>query len=180
MHHVQDLVAKLSADRYDLHDRDLSIISFDVRGTWKVPANRCITLLWRHNGCSSVSNHQPHDCLLNRLLRRRSKKTSKLRVTGFCAGNHRGPVNSPHKWPVTRKMLPFDDVIMICCYHRAVDQNTLSQLQNNMTAFHVYQNVKTNSMKTKLSLMNLSTYILPFVLSMIISFSKDLLIQILS
>ena len=25
---------------------------------------------------------------------------------------HRGPVNSPHKWPVTRKMLPFDDVIM--------------------------------------------------------------------
>ena len=27
---------------------------------------------------------------------------------------HRGPVNSPHKWPVTRKMFPFDDVIMIC------------------------------------------------------------------
>ena len=27
---------------------------------------------------------------------------------------HRGPVNSPHKWPVTRKMFPFDDVIMKC------------------------------------------------------------------
>ena len=27
-------------------------------------------------------------------------------------GIHRGRVNSPHKWPVTRKMLPFDDVIM--------------------------------------------------------------------
>ena len=27
---------------------------------------------------------------------------------------HRGPVNSPHKWPVTRKMFPFDDVIMTC------------------------------------------------------------------
>ena len=25
---------------------------------------------------------------------------------------HRGPVNSPHKWPVTRKMFPFDYVIM--------------------------------------------------------------------
>ena len=25
---------------------------------------------------------------------------------------HRGPVNSPHKWPVTRKKFPFDDVIM--------------------------------------------------------------------
>ena len=27
-------------------------------------------------------------------------------------GIHRGPVNSPHKWPVTRKKFPFDDVIM--------------------------------------------------------------------
>ena len=30
----------------------------------------------------------------------------------FVRGIHRGPVNSPHKWPVTRKMFPFDDVIM--------------------------------------------------------------------
>ena len=34
-----------------------------------------------------VSNHQPHNCLLNRSFRRRSKKTSKPRVTGLCAGN---------------------------------------------------------------------------------------------
>ena len=44
-------------------------------------------LQWRHNEHSGVSNHQPHDCLLNRLFRRRSKNTSKLRVTGLCAGN---------------------------------------------------------------------------------------------
>ena len=30
----------------------------------------------------------------------------------FVRGIHRGPVNSPHKWPVTRKMFPFDDVII--------------------------------------------------------------------
>ena len=30
----------------------------------------------------------------------------------FVRGIHRWPVNSPHKWPVTRKMFPFDDVIM--------------------------------------------------------------------
>ena len=42
----------------------------------------------------------------------RSKKTLKLRVTGLCVGNSPGPVNSPHKGPVTRKMFPFDDVIM--------------------------------------------------------------------
>ena len=46
-----------------------------------------LPLLWRYNGHGSVSNHQPHDCLLNRLFRRRSKKTSKLRVTGLCVGN---------------------------------------------------------------------------------------------
>ena len=30
----------------------------------------------------------------------------------FVRGIHRWPVNSPHKWPVTRKMFLFDDVIM--------------------------------------------------------------------
>ena len=30
----------------------------------------------------------------------------------FVQGIHRGPVNSPHKWPVTRKNFPFDDIIM--------------------------------------------------------------------
>ena len=70
------------------------------------------SLRWHHNGRDSVSNHQPYDCLLNRLFRRRWKKTSKFRVTGLCAGK------SPHKWPVTRKMFPFDDVIMLImtCY----------------------------------------------------------------
>ena len=44
------------------------------------------SLQWRHNGLNSVSNHQPHDCLLKHLLRHRSKKTSKLCITGLCAG----------------------------------------------------------------------------------------------
>ena len=45
------------------------------------------SLQWCHNGHDGVSNHQPHHRLLNRLFRRRSKKTSKLRVTGLCAEN---------------------------------------------------------------------------------------------
>ena len=44
-------------------------------------------LLWRHNGRDSVSNHQTHDCSLKHFFRRRSKKASKLRVTGLCVGN---------------------------------------------------------------------------------------------
>ena len=73
-------------------------------------------LQWRHNDHGGVSNHQPHGCLLNRLFRHRSKKTSKLPVTGLCAGNSPGPVNSSHKRPVTRKMVQFDDVIVGVIY----------------------------------------------------------------
>ena len=45
------------------------------------------TLQWRHNERDGVSIRQPYDCFLNHLFRRRSKKTSKLRVYGLCAGN---------------------------------------------------------------------------------------------
>ena len=60
------------------------------QATWTVCYTREIiieSLQWRHNERDSVSNHQTHDCLLKRLFRRRSKKTSKLRVTGLCVGN---------------------------------------------------------------------------------------------
>ena len=51
-------------------------------------SGRIITALqWRRNERDGVSNHQPHDCLLNGLFGRRSKKTSNLRVTGLCEGN---------------------------------------------------------------------------------------------
>ena len=53
------------------------------------------SLRWRHNGRDSVSNHQPYDWLLNRLFRRRWKKTSKLRVTGLCGGNLPGTGEFP-------------------------------------------------------------------------------------
>ena len=53
-----------------------------------------IALWWRHNGRDGVSNHQPHDCLLNGLFRRRSKKTSKLRVTGLCVGTGEFPAQT--------------------------------------------------------------------------------------
>ena len=46
-----------------------------------------VPLQWRHNERDGVSNHLHLDCLLSRLFRRRSTKTSKLRVTGLCEGN---------------------------------------------------------------------------------------------
>ena len=50
----------------------------------------CCLFITVKNGRDNVSNHQPHKCLLNRLLRLRSKKTSKLSATGLCAGNSPG------------------------------------------------------------------------------------------
>ena len=69
-------------------------------------------LQWRHSCRGGVSNHQPHDCLLNRLFRRRSKKHQSSASLALVWGIHRWPVNSPHKWPLTRKISQFDDVIM--------------------------------------------------------------------
>ena len=70
---------------------------------------------------------------------------------------HRGTVNSPHKWPVTRKMFPFDDVIMICVTiwrHRAqgatraailqiIDANILHQIWMSQQIRHNYRTLKT-------------------------------------
>ena len=62
----------------------------------------------------------------------------------FVWGIHRGPVNSPHKWPVTRKTFPFDDVIIrfgtmrsehhCKCLDRNVDE-ICSQASNQKYAF---------------------------------------------
>ena len=51
------------------------------------------------------------------------RKHQSFASLAFVRGIHRGPVNSPHKWPVTWKMFPFDDVVMtmalsnICPWH---------------------------------------------------------------
>ena len=58
------------------------------------------SLQWHYSGRAGVSNHNPHDCLLKRLFRRRSKKTSKLRVSGLCEAN--SPVTVTGEFPAQR------------------------------------------------------------------------------
>ena len=67
-----------------LHLFRVSIVTSSTQFAWSAVKNR---LLWRRNDRDDVSNHQLHDCLLNRLSRRKSKKTSKIRATGLCVGN---------------------------------------------------------------------------------------------
>ena len=92
----------------DYTHSDQTLIVYSWLAMTPIFRNARWTLPWRHNECDGVSNHRRLACLLIRLFKRRSKKTPKLRVIGFM----RGPVNSPHKGPVTHKMFPFDDFIM--------------------------------------------------------------------
>ena len=67
--------------------RSISLLAFIYTETeFNDDVSFVLTLQWRHNEHDGVSNHQPHECLLKRLFRRRSKKTSKPRVTGLCEG----------------------------------------------------------------------------------------------
>ena len=97
-----------------LHSVALAELSHAVQSRMKQ-----VTLQWRQIEHDGVSNHRCFYSLLNRLFRHKTKKTPKLHVTGLCEGN--SPVTG-HKGPVTRKMSPFDDVIMdfvafVLCSH---------------------------------------------------------------
>ena len=85
--------------------------NYGVESSWKILYSN--PLLWRHNGHSSVSNHQLTIVYTTVYSDADQSKHQSSASLAFVWGIHRGPVNSPHKWPVTRKMLPFDDVIML-------------------------------------------------------------------
>ena len=74
-------------------------------------SNRIFSLHWSLNGRHSVSNHQPHDCLLNLYSSADQRKHQSFASLFFVWGIHWWPVNFPHKRPVTRKIW-FDAVIM--------------------------------------------------------------------
>ena len=63
---------------------------------------------WRHGVIKS--NHQPHHSTVYSDSDQGKHQSSAS--LAFVRGIHRRPVNSPQKWPVTRKMVPLDDVIM--------------------------------------------------------------------
>ena len=103
----------------DLHTfRNLSHAGIQVcvcTGSYAVPSPQSATgysLQWRHNKHHGVSNHQPHDSPAIVYSDADQRKNQSFASLAFVRGIHRGPVNSPHKLPVTQKMFPFDDVIM--------------------------------------------------------------------
>ena len=80
-----------------------------------------LPLQWRNNRRDSVSNHQPHDCPLNRLFRRRSK----LSVTSLCAGNSPGTGEFP------AQMASYTENVSVWWRHHAMvslGQNELNEI----------------------------------------------------
>ena len=109
------------------------------------------TLQWRHNERNGVSNHRRPDRFRNRLFRRRSKKHQRSSSLAFLRGD---------QWPVTgeflsqtRKMFPFDDVIMknihrlapfmLCLnpYWLIVDYNLGADFNETLITFLFHKNV---------------------------------------
>ena len=80
---------------------------------WDLAKHNKIALQRRHNKRVCVWNHQPHDCLINRLFKAQMKENIKaLRHWPLC-GEFTGDRWIPcTKGPVTRKIFPFDDVIV--------------------------------------------------------------------
>ena len=87
--------------------------SYDINTNAKDYINEGISpLRWHHNERYGVSNHRRLDCLLYRLLRRRSKKTAKLRITGLCWGNPLVTGGFP-----SQRFGNADNVSIWWCYH---------------------------------------------------------------
>ena len=82
-------------------------------------------LQWRHNVRDSVSNHHltiVYSTVYSDADQRKHQSSASL---AFVWVIHRGPVNSPHKRPVPRKMFPFDDVTMIPIQSRSKRKKTI-------------------------------------------------------
>ena len=74
---------------------------------------------WIAQGASGLTYELPtqsHHVYSIGYYRADQRKHQSPASLAFVRGIHRWPVNSPHKWPVTRRIFPFDDVIMIRPY----------------------------------------------------------------
>ena len=95
---------------------------------WRGNAGKTQPLQGPHNERDGVSNLWRHDCLFNRLSRRRWKKHQSSVSLAFAREIHRWPGKSPHKETITRKMFSFDDVIMklhrTTTFHASITQRT--------------------------------------------------------
>ena len=90
---------------------------------------------WRHNEHDGVSNNRRLDCLLNCLFRRRSKETSKLRVTSLCEGNSPVTVEFP-----AQRASNGENISIWWRHHATVLRMEIVPLVSNFKYYNVYWN----------------------------------------
>ena len=137
---IRELVTSLKSAEHGYDNLRNSISKFPL----SFVCTPLTSLKWRHNGCDGASNHQPHHCLFNRLFRRSSKKHPSSTSLAFVWGIRRGPVNSPHKWPVMRKRFLFDDVIIIYIIYK----KAFSLVNWQLPMYYRYLNAMTQNYLT--------------------------------
>ena len=103
-----------------LNNREAGLFQTPSRSLWRSSYANAICPNWHYNDvimgaiASQITSVTiVYSTVYSDADQRKHQSSSSL---AFVRGIQRGPVNSPHKWPVTRKMFPFDDVIM--GYHR--------------------------------------------------------------
>ena len=129
--------------RQDIHyfTGDINVFWFTLWFFQGTIGNRSMeSLQWRHNG---VSNQQPHHCLFNRLFRRRSKKTPKLRVTGPCAWN--SPVTGEFHAQMTSNA---ENVSIWWRHHDGLLTNVYGKVQQKLKKAKITLLFKQGSMNT--------------------------------
>ena len=84
--------------------------------------NQCWLIMWHYNDVimSAMTSKSPASRpFVQAQTKEKNQSSASLALV---RGINRWPVNSPHKGPVTRKMFPFDDVIMNSVYPKPVNK----------------------------------------------------------
>ena len=105
------------SEKYSLKSSLLFIQRQYTRGQFGQRNERHLwTLQWRQRRqMSAMASQITSLTIVNSTVYSGQDQRKHRSSLAFMRGIHRWPANSPHKGPVTRKMLPFDDVIMNVC-----------------------------------------------------------------
>ena len=130
----------------DRNETILNIVTKDGSGLdlWEKNKNKytiqkyLISVQWSHNERDGVSITSLTIVYLIVYSGADQRKHQSFALLDFVRGIHRWSVNPPHKWPVTRKCFPFDDVIM-CRISRFIPLGSPIKVHNTLSLISSYR-----------------------------------------
>ena len=131
--HIYDRVCYIMCDTYDIwSDQHLVVTRNKLASVLQVTFHYCDVIMGTM-ASQITSLTIVYSTVYSGADQRKHQSSASL---AFVWGIHRGPVNSPHKWPVTRKMFPFDEVKMPRHFEMYLTDNNFLYIDTNT------QNVK--------------------------------------